>query len=218
MKLYNANLSPFTSRCRIQIYAKGLDIEMVEPPGGIVPGGSTSDDYKKINPIGKIPSLEVDGELIPESGVICEYLEDRFPKPSLRPADPLDAARMRTLTNIVDLYLVPPMQILFRQVNPATRDADLVREKVGEVNRSFDLLERFLGKGPFAVGGSLSLADCTLVPLLFFATRILPMLGAPSPVEGRPRIAAWWEAIQKESAPSRVLAEMDEALRQAMGG
>jgi glutathione S-transferase len=218
MKLYNANLSPFTSRCRIQIYAKGLDVELVEPPGGIVPGGSTSDAYKELNPIGKIPSLDVDGEIIPESGVICEYLEDRFPTPSLRPTEPLDAARMRTLSRIVDLYLVPPMQVLFRQLDPATRDAELVREKIGEVTRSFDLLERFVGKGPFAVGESLSLADCALVPLLFFATRILPMLGAPSPVEGRPRIAAWWEAIQKEPAPSKVLAEMDESLRQAFGG
>ena len=56
MKLYNSNLSPFASRCRIQIYAKGLDVAMADPPGG---AGSAA--YKAINPTGKVPALEVNG-------------------------------------------------------------------------------------------------------------------------------------------------------------
>lgn len=217
MKLYNHNLSPFTSRCRIQIYAKGLDVELVEPPGELVPGGSTSEAYREINPIGKIPALEVDGEIIPESEVICEYLEDRFPTPSLRPADPLEAARMRTLCRVVDLYLVPPALALFRQLNPATRDPKVVEEQLVEIYKAADLLERFLGKGPFAVGDSLSLADCAMVPLLSMS-RLVRILGAPLPTEGRPRLSAWWERIQKEEAPARVLAEIDEQSRKLLGG
>jgi glutathione S-transferase len=86
MKLYNANLSPFAARCRIQIYAKDLPVTLAEPPGG-----AGTDAYRAINPTGKVPCLEVDGVVIPESEVICEFLEDRFPQPSLRPADDLES-------------------------------------------------------------------------------------------------------------------------------
>ena len=151
MRLYNHNLSPYTSRVRIQIYAKGLDIDLVEPPGGIVPGGSTSEAYKHLSPIGKIPSLEVDGQVIPESGVICEYLEDRFPTPSLRPQDPGEAARMRTLARVVDVYMTSPFFALFGQLRVPERDEALVTEKLAEVNAAFDWVEHYLGKGPFAL-------------------------------------------------------------------
>ena len=45
MQLYNSQLSPFSSRIRIQIYAKGLDVEFLEPPDG----GHGSDAYRAIN-------------------------------------------------------------------------------------------------------------------------------------------------------------------------
>ena len=51
MKLYNVYGSPIAARCRIQIYAKELDVEIVEPPGGV-----SSPEYKAINPTGKVPA------------------------------------------------------------------------------------------------------------------------------------------------------------------
>ena len=81
MKLYNVPLSPFAARCRIQIYAKKLPIELVDPPGGL-----GSESYRRLNPTGKVPALQLDdGFVLPESAVIGEYLEDRFPEPALRP-------------------------------------------------------------------------------------------------------------------------------------
>ncbi len=123
MKLYQADLSPFASRVRIQIYAKQLDVPFADPPGGL-----SSDEYKKINPTGRVPALEVDGTVIPESTVIFEYLEDRFPEPSLRPAEVLDRARARLRARCADLYVLPPLQALFGQRDPATRDAKVVEE------------------------------------------------------------------------------------------
>lgn len=61
--------------------------------------------FKKINPRGQVPALDHDGQIITESTVICEYLEDAFPDaPRLRPLDPVEAAEMRVWTKWVDEY------------------------------------------------------------------------------------------------------------------
>src|SRR5215469_11404406 len=85
MKLYNMNLSNFSTNCRIAVYEKDCPVEIVPIPGGEpFPGlRRVSLEYLKIYPMGKISSLEVDGLVFGESEVINEYLEDRFPTPSL---------------------------------------------------------------------------------------------------------------------------------------
>jgi glutathione S-transferase len=213
MKLYNANLSPYSSRVRIAIYAKNLAVEIVSPPGGM---GSA--EYKKVNPIGKVPALEVDGRVIQESEVINEYLEDRFPTPSLRPADPLARARMRLLSRFADLYLAPALAGLFGQMNPKTRDQKVVAEKIAELSLRLDQLEELVVAGPYAAGAELSLADCALGPVFFFLTRFMPALGAPSPLDGRPKLAKVGATVAQHPAVSKVLAEMGAAMAERMGG
>ena len=214
MKLYNLALSPFAARCRIQIYAKGLEIPRVEPPGGL-----GSDAYKRINPTGKVPALELeDGSVVPESAVIAEYLEDCFPEPSLRPANAATRARMRALMHLADLYVAPPLVALFAHVNPAQRDAKVVAERLAELRPRHDQVAAFLRPGPFAVGSSLTLADCSLFPIYFFATRLHPFVGDEDPTAQRKPLATWWEAVRKHPAVERVDAELTKALAVAMGG
>ena len=211
MKLYNANLSPYSSRVRIAIYAKNLPVEIVAPPGGL-----GSPEYKQLNPTGKVPALALDGQVIVESEVINEYLEDRFPTPSLRPSDPLARARMRTLSRFADLYLAPPLGALFGQMNPATRDTKLVGEKLAELETRLDQLEALIVAGPYAAGPELSLADCALCPVFFFLTRLLPAVGGKNPLDGRPRLALVGATVAKHPAVARVLAEQGEAMAQMM--
>ena len=214
MKLYNVALSPFAARVRIQIYAKKLKVELVDPPGGL-----GSESYKKLNPTGKVPALQLDdGSVLPESTVIAEYLEDRFPEPSLRPADPAARARMRLLSHFADLYFVPPLVALFGQVNPAQRNAKVVAERIEELRPRYDQLAGFLGPGPLAVGAELSLADCSLFPLFFFATRLHPLLGDKDPTAERAPLARWWQAVRKHEAVQRVDGELAKALAASMGG
>lgn len=207
MKLYNANLSPFTGRCRIAIYAKGLDVELVAPPDG-----TSSPAYKKINPTGRIPALEVDGVVVPESDAISEYLEDRFPEPALRPSDALERAQMRAVMRIADNYLVPPLVELFGQLDPGTRDAKLVADRLETLRGYLDVLEQVVDPRPYAVGESLSLADATLFPFFFFATRMLPVLGDKDPLAARAKLARWWSDVQQNEAVAKVNQEMEKAL------
>src|SRR5919108_1955863 len=89
--LYTAARCPYAARARIVLAEKGLDYEAVEIDLGDRPAGL----YQK-NPLGRVPVYEEEGGLVlPESRVIMEYLEERFPEPALWPADPAGRARAR---------------------------------------------------------------------------------------------------------------------------
>src|SRR5208282_4410753 len=208
MKLYNVNLSNYAAKCRIAIYEKGCPVEIVPIPGD----GLKSPEYSKIYPMGKTPALETDGMIIGESEVINEYLEDKFPTPPLLPKGPEGRARVRSFTRFHDLYLEPPLRALFPQVNPKTRDAKIVTEKLAEVNNRLDQLEKMIADGGFAAGPEFTFADCALAPTMFFLTNLLPTFGSKPPLEGRPKLARWWTQVQTRPSVRKALAEMAEAL------
>jgi glutathione S-transferase len=208
MKLYNMNLSNFATKSRIVIYDKGLKIDMAEIPGG----SAHSEEYLKVNLLGKIPCLDADGVIIPESEVINEYLEEKFPEKPLMPKSPEARARVRVLTRFHDLYLEPPLRALFGHMNPKTRDEKVVNEKLTEVNKRLDDLEKMLGETGFAAGAEFTLADCALAPSIFFVNNLLPMFGAKPPLEGRPKTSAWWNHVQTRPSVKKCLGEMQEAL------
>ena len=94
MTLYTADLSPYSARIRMQIYAKGIKDIVFEPPEhwGLP-------KIRERFPIGRVPVLEIngDGDTIPESEVIAEYLEEIYPEPSLLGSTPRENAQIRTL-------------------------------------------------------------------------------------------------------------------------
>src|SRR2546423_5258654 len=88
MILYDAARCPYCARVRIVLAEKGLGYETVEIDLSDRPAWL----YAK-NPSGRVPVLEEDGGFVlPESYVIMEYLEERFPEPPLWPADPAERA------------------------------------------------------------------------------------------------------------------------------
>ena len=126
MKLYNANLSNFASKCRLAIYEKNAKVDIVPIPGGDL----KSPEYLKIYPMGKTPALELDGEIIGESEVINELLEESFPSPPLLPKEPKARARVRGVSRFHDLYLEPPLRALFPQASAKEKDQKLIAEKL----------------------------------------------------------------------------------------
>jgi stringent starvation protein A len=88
--LYDAPACPFCARVRIVLAEKGLDHERVEVDLRDRPRW-----LYELNASGKVPVLEDDGLVLPESAVIMEYLEDRYPAPALLPEDAAGRARAR---------------------------------------------------------------------------------------------------------------------------
>jgi glutathione S-transferase len=99
--LYDAARCPFCARVRIVLAEKGLAYDVVEIDLGDRPAWL----YAK-NPSGRVPVLEEDGGFVlPESAVIMEYLEERFPEPALWPVDPAERALARVWLDRFDARL-----------------------------------------------------------------------------------------------------------------
>lgn len=214
MKLYDSAISPYASRVRLQLYYKGLQVDLVKLPQG----GTKTDEFRKINPLEKIPTLDDDGFFLPESSAIGEYLEDTRPTPSLRPADPKLRARMRVVYNIADQYVMTPLYDLFDHIDPSKRQQAEVDEKLTELNKALGDLSHFLDDGKYAVGGSPSLADCALVPVLFFATAVGPAFGLPDVFAKAPKVGAYYKAIQADAPVQKLIGELAKGLSDYMAG
>ena len=218
LKLYQTNLSPFPTRVRLMLRVKGVAAEMIEPPG--IHDSSPKGDYLEVNPIGRVPALQLeDGRVLPESEVICEYLEQVYPDPPMLPADPYGRARVRLLSRISDIYIVMAMLPLFNMVAlpPAEWDQEAIAAHLAEIDSAFALLEEYIGDAGYAYGQSLTMADGTLVPIVLLAAEWLPIFRGPDLMARHPRTAAYWAAIQSDPHCAVVIEETRAALRKAMG-
>lgn len=100
LALYHNDMSACAQKVRICLAEKGLEWESRHL--NLRAGEHQQDWYIKLHPRAVVPTL-IDGDIvIPESNVINEYLEERFPEPALRPADPVGRARMRIWTRQLD--------------------------------------------------------------------------------------------------------------------
>lgn len=214
VKLYGVNLSPFVQRVKILAAAKGLPVELVPPPGGSV----KSPEYLEINPIGKMPALQMpDGFTVAESEVILEYLEDSHPKPACRPRKPEEKAQMRTISRICELYVGSPMSKVFGLLAPGA-DRSALPAILDEVNRGLRLLDGALSGKKNAVGAKFSIADASITPTLFFITAILPTVGVKNPLKPYPKLARYWKGRARHAPSAAAIEEMGVALKAMMGG
>jgi glutathione S-transferase len=196
MKLIGAIASPYVTRVVMFARIKGVDLPLVDTPGG----SPRSDEYLALTPIGKIPSLDVDGRILAESEVICEYIEDAYPEKSGFPRDNFDRATSRLIARIVDLYISPDVGPMFRQLNPANRDEASVEKAAGDFAKYFGFLEHFMGAGPFCVADTPTLGDCALAPSMMLMKKVIFPNFDPivDPTEGKGRLSDWWRAIEAD--------------------
>ncbi len=100
LALYHNDMSSCAQKVRLCLAEKGLEWESRHL--NLRAGEHQQDWYIKLNPRAVVPTL-IDGDIaVPESNVINEYLDERFPDPPLKPADPFGRARMRLWTKQLD--------------------------------------------------------------------------------------------------------------------
>jgi glutathione S-transferase len=190
LTLYDADRCPYCARVRIVLAEKGLDYETVivdldERPAWI---------YAK-NRLGKVPVLEEDDFVMPESAVIMEYLEERYPEPPLWPTDPAERAAGRLLVEHFDQLSRPYY---------ALRRGD--EEAGSKLHERLDDLDSLLNVNAFLTGREFGIADAAYLPWILRARRNLGI-----DLEPHPALADWVSrATQRPSvaAESELLAAL----------
>ena len=121
MVLYSGTNCPFSQRCRLVLFEKGMDFEIRD-----VDLFNKPEDISVMNPYGQVPILVERDLILYESNIINEYIDERFPHPQLMPPDPVARARAR-------LFLFNFEKELFVHVhsleNEKSRSAEKSHEK-----------------------------------------------------------------------------------------
>jgi len=151
--VYDAARCPYCARVRILLAEKGIPhelaaVDLAERPAFL---------YELNPPAGRVPILEEGGFVLPESAVIMEYLEERYPEPAFLPADPAERAEARLLVFRFDEFGDPYYDLYFER--PAGSE-----ERVGQ---ALAALDRRLEGRPYLAGREYGLADIAYVPWIF---------------------------------------------------
>jgi glutathione S-transferase len=206
MKLYNLDASPFAARVRVLLQAKTARLDFLKPPAPA--------EFRTITPMGKVPALVLDdGSILPESEVICAYLDSVLGGPSLYLDTPAERAKVALIVRLVDLYVAPSMHDFFVLLftDPGNREA--VDALIPGLARGLKFLDHYVAAEGCAADTRLSQADCALAPMLLYVAEILPQATGQALLDKRPTLAAYWQRIQSHPAVAPVLEEIRAGLR-----
>jgi len=157
MVLYSGTTCPFSQRCRLVLFEKGMDFEIKD-----VDLFNKPEEIGVMNPYAQVPIL-VERELtLYESNIINEYIDERFPHPQLMPADPVMRARARLFLFNFERELFVHVQTLENSNNQkAIEKARLqIRDRLTQ-------LAPILLKSKYMLGDDFSMLDVAIAPLLW---------------------------------------------------
>jgi glutathione S-transferase len=190
LQLIDAPRCPYCARTRIALAEKGVAYEAI-----VIDLNDRPAWVYELNVTGRVPVLEEDGWALPESAVINEYLEERFPEPALLPADAADRAAARLRIYRHDDFSNPYYALRRREEGSEARFAHALAD-----------LDRTLGTSPFLTGPMFGLTDIAYVPWVIRAREMLGVSLSPFPnveawlaqVSGRPSVAAEVEVVRSQ--------------------
>lgn len=157
-------------------------------------------------PVGKIPVLHDTGadRVVPETSIIIEYLQAHHPGPvRLLPDDPDVRLEVRLWDRFFDLYVSVPMQkIVADRLRPeGAKDPHGVLEARAMLDEAYPMIEARMREREWAAGGGFSMADCSALPGLFFASVVHPFH------RDQGGVAAYLERLMARPSARRVLRE-----------
>jgi glutathione S-transferase len=225
--LFNAPQSTCSQRVRFVLQAKGLAFE--ERKLDLFAGDQLKPDYLEINPNGVVPSLIHDGQVVIDSSVIMEYLDEVFPAPErLVPEDPVERANMRALMRFIDevpaaairvpsynLAFLPSFQAMSEEEFGALAESKPLRKefllKMGrtgfsaaEMKSSMDRLARAIRRMDDAIrqsGGPFMLGRLTLADIAIMPVIVrLEDINLTAMWDQHPAVGTWLKAIQAHPA------------------
>ncbi|GLQ48961.1 glutathione S-transferase family protein [Dyella flava] len=202
-------ISPFVRKVLACLELKGIDyvIDPITPFLG-------NEDFSRLSPLRRVPVLIDDDLVLNDSSVICQYLEDKYPTPSLYPADIGQRAKARWLEEFADtrladvlvwrlFYQLAVLRYVFGQ---ATDESVVQKAREVDIPSALDYLETQLPADGF-VFGELSIADISIACYFRTASFVRYTVDA----QKWPRVAALVQQVQ--ALPSfQKLARLEDSM------
>jgi len=195
LKLYDYPDCPFCQKVRVVLAEKDLEYEKIFVD--LRKQEQKLPDFLRLNPYGKVPVLMDEDEVVYDSTIIDEYLEDEYPLPRLMPEDSQRRAGVRMLEDYCDNSFIPPTTMLLAQLrkSDAERDQQRVDQAREELRRCLYYLRDKLAGHEYLVGKEFTLADAAFAPRIMVLGRLgIELEPALAPVQ------AWIDRIR--SRPS----------------
>ena len=199
MTLFSRPTDVWSHRVRLVLAEKSLNIDLVDVDDGVFP-----EDLLDLNPYKSVPTL-VDRDLVLyDSGVIIEYLDERFPHPPLMPVDPVTRAQFRlALYRIAqDWYSLASEIEEGGDRKPVTRARKALRDSIVSSVEIFSARRFFLSD-------DYSLVDCSIAPILWR----LEVFNIDLPSQAKP-IQRYMDEIFSRPSFQASLSELEQEMRQ----
>jgi len=155
MNLYSGTTCPFSHRCRIVLYEKGMDFQVID-----VDLFNKPEDIAVINPYNRVPVLVERDLILYEPNIINEYIDERFPHPQLMPGDPVMRAKARQLLSGMEREIFSHIEALEKNAKTADKARQVIRERLIELAPIFTKQKHMLGD-------EFSMLDVAIAPLLW---------------------------------------------------
>ncbi len=154
IRLYGLRMSNYYSLTKALLIEKGLEFEEIKAPP------AQKEEYLQRSPMGKMPSIEVDGRYMSESLAIFQYLERLQPEPALLPSDPFAAGKVMELVS----HLKLDIELVARRCLPellfGKPVSDETKEQVrADLAQGIKAVSRLYVCDPYALGAEFTLAD-----------------------------------------------------------
>ena len=194
MQLYEATGTPNGRRVHIFMAEKGVELSRVQVD--LRGGENIGEAFRKKNPFGRIPVLELDdGTCIAESVAICRYLEATHPAPVLFGGDALSQAKVEMWNRRAEIGFLMNVAMAFRNITGFFKDREKVSKEWGEISQetaasTLRLFDDHLADNEYLAGDEFSIADITLCCAYDFGTAVKVEL--PTDV---PNISRWHQQL-----------------------
>ncbi|MCE0504283.1 glutathione S-transferase family protein [Roseivivax sp. GX 12232] len=176
------------------LHELGLDFEVVERP---FDKSLRAPDYLALSPAGRVPSLEIDGEILFETGAIAEYLCERFPEAGLGVA-PGDEGRADWLiwlhfAETLSQHAAALTQQHIMLYEDAMRSPVVMKLEAARLGKCYAALEARLEGRDHLAAGRATAADIGVAQAIYMARHF-------APIEDFPRLAAWYARMTARPA------------------
>lgn len=210
MELYFSYPSPYCQKVLIALYEKkvafvGKLVNLMDP--------ADVAEYRAVYPMGKVPLLVTDDNLlVPESSIIIEYLDQFEQSRRLIPADPDQARNVRLWDRLADQYLCSPvMSMLFESRKPAAEQSAANIERWSrQLGTMYRMIDDQLARFPYLAGMEFSMADCAALPALYYSSQFASL-------KGFSRLSAYFDNLMLRASVMRVIDDAAPHVKALLG-